>query len=485
MSERIEIVAPVAGVVGNIPVAVGDKIAAGDPVIVLQAMKTEFPVEAEQGGRIAEILVSEGQEVEMGAVLARIDPERKKMQGLRKVLIANRGEIAMRIIRACRELGIATVAVFSEADRDSPHVRFADEAREIGPAKPAESYLNLERILAVAADTGADAIHPGYGFFAESAAAARRIEGRGLVFIGPSSEQIALMGDKLEARRVAERLQVPTLGGTQALESSDAAIEAAKRIGFPVIVKPVAGGGGIGNAVVSDPVALERATTLAARLSQQAFGRGTVYVERFLPQARHVEVQIVADQFGTVVALGERECSLQRRYQKLVEETPSTAIDDVVRAEMAAAANLVPGHPCRPDPLASLGNDRAQAALSRAQKFLCHLRRLVDHAALVHPGSGICRLSKIQRPYRPAGPIRLDLPRAVLVLQSFPPGLPVEIRLERLSPASAHAGRFPAGQPGQHLPEADGKSGSRTVFVFSLRRPGERFTAARQSSIPI
>ncbi len=260
------------------------------------------------------------------------------MQGLRKVLIANRGEIAMRIIRACRELGIATVAVFSEADRDSPHVRFADEAREIGPAKPAESYLNLERILAVAADTGADAIHPGYGFFAESAAAARRIEGRGLVFIGPSSEQIALMGDKLEARRVAERLQVPTLGGTQALESSDAAIEAAKRIGFPVIVKPVAGGGGIGNAVVSDPVALERATTLAARLSQQAFGRGTVYLERFLPQARHVEVQIVADQFGTVVALGERECSLQRRYQKLVEETPSTAIDDVVRAEMAAAA---------------------------------------------------------------------------------------------------------------------------------------------------
>jgi acetyl-CoA carboxylase biotin carboxylase subunit len=260
------------------------------------------------------------------------------MKPLRKVLVANRGEIAVRVMRACRELGIHTVAVFSEADRDAMHVRFADEAHELGPAKPAESYLNLDRILAAAADSGADAIHPGYGFFAENSAAARRIEEAGLTFIGPTSEQIRLMGDKLEARRVAALAAVPMLPAQGPLDDADAVAQAADQLGFPLLVKPVAGGGGIGTAIVSDQAALARAYSLACRLGHQAFGRATVYLERCLPDARHVEIQIAADHHGQAVALGERECSLQRRYQKLVEESPSTAVDEQLRREMAAAA---------------------------------------------------------------------------------------------------------------------------------------------------
>ncbi len=260
------------------------------------------------------------------------------MTALRKVLVANRGEIALRVMRACRELGIATVAVLSEADREAAHARFAGETREIGPAKPAESYLNLDRILAAAADSGADAIHPGYGFFAENAAAARRIEEAGLTFVGPTSEHIRLMGDKLEARRVAERMEVPLLPAAGSLDSAEAVTQAADRLGFPLMVKPVAGGGGIGTTIASDPAALARAYSLASRLGHQAFGHAAVYVERYLPDARHVEIQIVADHHGSVVALGERECSLQRRYQKLVEESPSSAVDERLRRDMAAAA---------------------------------------------------------------------------------------------------------------------------------------------------
>jgi acetyl-CoA carboxylase biotin carboxylase subunit len=260
------------------------------------------------------------------------------MKRLRKVLVANRGEIAVRVMRGCRELGISTVAVFSEADREAAHVRFADETREIGPAKPAESYLNLDRILGAAADCGADAIHPGYGFFAEDGAAVQRIEAAGFTFIGPGSEQIRLMGDKLEAREVAKRLGVPLLPAAGPLESAEEVAQAAERLGFPLIVKPVAGGGGIGTAVVADQAALARAFTFASRLGQQAFGRATVYLERYMDDARHVEIQIAADHHGQVVALGERECSLQRRYQKLVEESPSSVVDEELRQEMGAAA---------------------------------------------------------------------------------------------------------------------------------------------------
>jgi acetyl-CoA carboxylase biotin carboxylase subunit len=256
----------------------------------------------------------------------------------RKVLVANRGEIALRILRACRELEIATVAVCSEADRDSPYTRLADEVREIGPPRVAESYLHLDRVLAAARETGAEAIHPGYGFFAEHAGSARRIEEAGLVFVGPPSRAIALMGDKLAARRVAAEAGVPLLPGTDAVLGVAEARRAAEETGYPLVLKPAAGGGGIGMSIVREPRGLERAHAQAARLGQAAFGSGAVYLERFLPEARHVEIQVLGDRAGNYVHLGERECSLQRRYQKLVEEAPSTAVDEPLRRAMAEAA---------------------------------------------------------------------------------------------------------------------------------------------------
>jgi acetyl-CoA carboxylase biotin carboxylase subunit len=257
---------------------------------------------------------------------------------LAKVLVANRGEIAARVLRACRESGIATVAVCSEADRDSPYTRLADEVREIGGPKVADSYLNLDRILAVAAETGAQAIHPGYGFFAENFRLVRRIEEAGLAFVGPTSASIALMGDKLAARRVAAEAGVPLLPGTDAIEGAAEIKQRADAIGYPLILKPAAGGGGIGMAIVRDPASLERAYTTAARLGQTMFGSGAVYLETFLTGARHVEIQLIGDHHGHHVHLGERECSLQRRSQKLVEETPSTAVDEDLRRDMAEAA---------------------------------------------------------------------------------------------------------------------------------------------------
>ena len=255
-----------------------------------------------------------------------------------KVLVANRGEIAARVLRACREAGLATVAICSEADRQSPHTRLADEVREIGPAKVTESYLNLDRILEAARATGAQAIHPGYGFFAENAAFVRKIEEAGFVFIGPASDSIALMGDKLAARRLAAEAKVPLLPGTEQVGSVDEAQRQAESLGFPVLLKPAAGGGGIGMAIVRDAAGLGRAFTAATRLGQTTFGSGAVFLERFLPGGRHIEIQIIADHHGNSVHLGERECSLQRRYQKLIEETPSTALDEPLRLEMAAAA---------------------------------------------------------------------------------------------------------------------------------------------------
>ena len=262
---------------------------------------------------------------------------------LKKVLVANRGEIAARVLRACRESGIATVAVCSEADRDSPYTRVADEVRDLGGAKVTESYLNLDRILEVASATGCDAIHPGYGFFAENAKLVRRIEETGLTFIGPSSASIALMGDKLAARRVAADARVPLLPGTDAVESPDDASRLADKLGYPVILKPAAGGGGIGMTILRDPAGLERAYTAAARLGQAMFGSGAVYLETFLTGGRHVEIQLLADHHGHAVHLGERECSLQRRSQKLVEETPSPAVDEPLRQEMAGAALRLAG----------------------------------------------------------------------------------------------------------------------------------------------
>jgi acetyl-CoA carboxylase biotin carboxylase subunit len=242
----------------------------------------------------------------------------------RKLLIANRGEIARRIARAVRGRGIATVAVYSDADRDAPHVREADEAVRIGPPPPRESYLSIPALLEAARRTGADAIHPGYGFLAENAAFARAVAEAGLAFVGPPAETMARMKDKAEARRLVAAAGVPTVPGTAGTVGTvEEAREAAARIGFPVLVKAAGGGGGIGMAAARDDAELVKAFRAATDRARSAFGREAVYLERYLPAPRHVEVQILADRHGDVVHLFERECSVQRRHQKVIEESPS------------------------------------------------------------------------------------------------------------------------------------------------------------------
>jgi acetyl-CoA carboxylase biotin carboxylase subunit len=258
---------------------------------------------------------------------------------IRSVLVANRGEIALRIVRGARELGIRTIAVFSEPDRLAPHVMEADEAYPIGPAPSAESYLRGERLVEVARRAGAEAIHPGYGFLAERADFARMVEDAGLVFVGPTAETIAAMGDKTEARRRMREAGVPIVPGiTEALSGAPAAAAAADAIGYPVLLKASAGGGGKGMRVVEDADALERAFGAASREALAAFGDGSVYLERYLDRPRHVEIQVLGDAHGNLVHLGERECSIQRRHQKLVEEAPSPALTPAERAAMGETA---------------------------------------------------------------------------------------------------------------------------------------------------
>ncbi len=257
----------------------------------------------------------------------------------RKVLVANRGEIAVRVIRACRELGIATVAVYSEADRAALHVRLADEAQPIGPAPSRESYLRIDRVLEAARASGAEAVHPGYGFLAENPKFARACEQSGVVFIGPRSETIALMGEKTSARREAVAAGVPVVPGTLEPLADDGLLEReAERIGYPVMLKAAAGGGGKGLRLV--PSARELASALARARSeaQSAFGDGRVYLEKAIPGARHVEIQVLADRQGQVVHLFERECSIQRRHQKLIEESPSPLLTPALRERMGALA---------------------------------------------------------------------------------------------------------------------------------------------------
>ncbi len=256
----------------------------------------------------------------------------------KKVLVANRGEIAVRVIQACQEMGIGTVAIASQADRDSLHARFADEVYEVGPPKVSESYLNLDRIIEIAHKTGAEAIHPGYGMFAESAGAVRKIEEAGLTFIGPPADVIALMGDKVAARAAALEAGVPVVEGTPSLTDLEEAVSILQRLGFPLMLKPAGGGGGIGITIVNEAEALEKALQAAQRLGQASFGSASVYAERYLAQARHIEIQIAADAYGHVIHLGERECTIQRRYQKLLEETPSYPLDDDLRRRIAEAA---------------------------------------------------------------------------------------------------------------------------------------------------
>ena len=262
---------------------------------------------------------------------------------MNKILIANRGEIAVRVIRACREMGIATVAVYSECDRTALHVRLADEAWPIGGNAPRDSYLHIENILEAARQTGADAVHPGYGFLAENEEFAKAVTDRGLTFIGPSVEAIALMGSKTAARQAARRAGVPLVPGTETpfdADSSDADLaRAATEIGYPLLVKAVAGGGGKGMRTVIAPDELSGAVRRARSEASAAFGDSRVYLERRLTRPRHVEIQLLGDHHGTVVPFVERECSIQRRHQKVVEESPSTAVTpDLRRAMMSAAA---------------------------------------------------------------------------------------------------------------------------------------------------
>ncbi len=259
----------------------------------------------------------------------------------KKLLIANRGEIALRIIRACREMGIASVAVYSDVDRNALHVRQADEAYLLGASPPRESYLDIDKILAIARRCGAEAIHPGYGFLAENTAFAEACGRDGIVLVGPPLEAMRLMGDKLAARRTVKEAGVPVVPGTEALGGKDEAQAAAREVGYPVLIKAAAGGGGKGIRLVRSADEVEAALRVSSSEAVAAFGDGAVYVEKYMEPVRHVEVQVLGDSKGQVIALGERECSIQRRHQKLIEESPSTAVDEGLRRRMCEAAVAV------------------------------------------------------------------------------------------------------------------------------------------------
>jgi acetyl/propionyl-CoA carboxylase alpha subunit len=260
-----------------------------------------------------------------------------KRRPLKKLLIANRGEIALRVIRSARLLGLKTVAIFSEADRGAAHVAAAHEAILIGPAAPSASYLNIDAVMRAATATGADAIHPGYGFLSERPDFVRAVEKAGITFVGPSSTSMEAVGDKVAARRLAIVANIPVVPG---IETSDAgSVRAfAAEVGYPILVKAAAGGGGRGMRVVSGAAALEPALESAAREARAAFGDGRIFIEKYLPKPRHIEVQIVGDSHGKVIAYGERECSIQRRHQKLIEESPSIAVNDDLRARIIDCA---------------------------------------------------------------------------------------------------------------------------------------------------
>lgn len=256
-----------------------------------------------------------------------------------KVLIANRGEIALRVQRACRELGIKSVAIYSEADKDAKYVKWADESICIGPAKSAQSYLHIPSIIAAAEITNAQAIHPGYGFLSENAEFAKRVEGSGFIFIGPRPDAIAAMGDKVKAKEAMIRSGVPVVPGCEGELPLDykEVVKIAKQIGYPVIIKAVAGGGGRGMRVVYEEKELQNSLEITRNEAKSGFGNPAVYMEKYLEKPRHIEVQVLADEYGNVIHLGERDCSMQRRHQKVIEEAPAPGIDHKMRKEIGNA----------------------------------------------------------------------------------------------------------------------------------------------------
>src|SRR2546425_527992 len=266
------------------------------------------------------------------------------MASIHRVLVANRGEIAVRVIRACHEEGLAAVAVYSEPDRLAPHVRDADAAVLLGPAPSSESYLDIGKLIAAAKNTGCQAVHPGYGFLSERAVFADACKEAGLVFVGPPASAMRAMGDKTEARRRMQAAGVPVVPGTAAqLRDPVEARREAKRLGYPVLLKAVAGGGGKGMRLVGNDAEVEGGFAAARREAQKAFGDGSLYVEKYLERPRHIEIQILADNRGRVAALGERECSIQRRHQKLIEESPSMAVSPALRRRLSEAATAAAG----------------------------------------------------------------------------------------------------------------------------------------------
>ena len=316
--------------------SVGDTVRKGQVLCIIEAMKLMNEIDSEYDGEVTSIYIENGQAVQYGERLFAIKPSQLDSM-FKKILVANRGEIALRVIFACRELGIKTVAVYSEADENSLHVRFADEDICIGPARSSDSYLNVPAIISAAEITGADALHPGYGFLSESAYLAEVCEACHIRFIGPDPSVIRLLGDKAKARRAMKKAGVPMLPGSDGpVESEERAIKIAQQIGYPVIIKAVAGGGGRGMRIVKTPADLPHAFKTAQREAESAFGVGDVYIEKYLESPRHIEFQILGDHHGNVVHLGERECSIQRRHQKLLEESPSVAVTEKIRRKMGS-----------------------------------------------------------------------------------------------------------------------------------------------------
>lgn len=261
------------------------------------------------------------------------------MANIQKILVANRGEIALRVMRSAKELGIKTVAIYSEADRNSLHVRYADEAVCVGPPASSESYLRIDKILKACKDLGVDAIHPGYGFLSENAAFARQVTNAGIIFIGPSPEAIEIMGDKLAAKAAVLKRDVPLVPGLdKAITDIKFAKEKAEEIGYPILIKASAGGGGKGMRIVEDPKDFEEQMDRAVSEAKNAFGDGSVFIEKFVTSPRHIEIQIIGDQYGNIVHLFERECSIQRRHQKVIEEAPSSVLTPEKREKMGKAA---------------------------------------------------------------------------------------------------------------------------------------------------